>query len=243
MISTLALAALLAQDPPAKVPMPLYDGARDFAAAIEAAAAEDPKFLEAVEPFATGYWLWRTEILRQFNGDWILQELILCGKMVEKWEPKLGEEIRRFALQAVLENPEQKMGTVMQSDLRLAYVNRLGQYNADKTSVDAALYDAGTRLADLTAHLVFAEFVDAAELKTNATPALRSCGKFGDDKPKAPADLRARVSSIGNLTGTIPFTSETMREAGFRVARALATQVPEKFRWKIPPDPPKTGGG
>jgi hypothetical protein len=45
------------------------------------------------------------------------------------------------------------------------------------------------------------------------------------------------------MAGTIPFTSETMKEVGFRVARALATQVPEKHRWKIPPDPPKTGGG
>jgi hypothetical protein len=176
MIATIVLVAALAQDPPAKVPEPLYDGARDFAAALEQAAEADPAFLKSVEPFATGYWLWRAEILRQFNGDWILQELILCGKMIEKWEPELGANIRKFALQAVLENPEEKMGTVLQSDLRLAYVNRLGLHTADKASVDAALFDAGTRLAELTAHLVFAEFVDAAELKENATPAIRSCG-------------------------------------------------------------------
>jgi hypothetical protein len=242
MIATLVLAAVL-QDPPAKQPLPLYDGARDFATAIEQAAAADPKFLTTIEPFASAYWLWRAEQIKTFGGNWVKQELILCGKMIELWEPELGQALRQFALQATLEEPDRKLPTLLDSDLRLAYVNRMGTFYKDRESEQAALFDAGTRLAELTAHLVFAEFVDAADLKTNATPALRSCGKFGTDKPKAPADIRARVTSIGNLTGTIPFTSETMKEVGIRAARALASQVPEKYRWKIPPDPPKPAGG
>lgn len=242
MIATVALALVL-QDPPAKAPEPLYDGARDFAAAIEQAVAADPAFAKTIEPFASAYWLWRAEQIRTFDGNWIKQELILCGKMIEIWEPALGQQLRQFALQATLEDPDRDLPPLLASDLRLAYVNRMGVFTKERDSEPAALFDAGARLAELTAHLVFAEFVDASDLKTNATPALRNCGKFATDKPKAPADLRARVSSIGNLTGTIPFTSETMKEAGIRVARALASQVPEKYRWKIPPDPPKTGGG
>jgi hypothetical protein len=225
------------------VPQPLYDGARDFATAIELAAAADPKFLETIEPFASAYWLWRAEQLKTFDGAWIKQELILCGKMIELWEPTLGQSLKQFALQATLEDADRDIPAILDSDLRLAYVNRLGRFTKDKASPEAALFDAGVRLAELSSHLVFAEFVDAADLKANVAPALRSCSKYGDEKPKAPADLRARVVSTGNMIGTIPFTSETMKEVGNRVARALATQIPEKLRWKIPPDPPKTGGG
>jgi hypothetical protein len=242
MIAALAF-TLAIQDPPAKLPQPLYDGARDFAQAIERAIEADPKFLEAIEPFASAYWLWRAEQLKSFDGAWIKQELILCGKMIEKWDPAVGQALRQFALQSTLEDPDRDVPPILDSDLRLAYVNRLGRFTRDKSSVESAMFDAGIRLAELSSHLVFAEFVDAADLKSNAGPALRSCSKFGDEKPQAPADLRARVVSIGSLVGTIPFTSETMKEVGNRVARALATQIPEKLRWKIPPDPPTADVG
>ena len=241
MILTAALLFVLAQDPP-KAPQPLYDGAQDFAKAIEAAAKDDPAYIETVRPFATGYWLWRVEQIKDFDGDWIKQELILCGKMIEYWEPELGKAIRQFALLAVLEDPNRDFPPLLSSDLRLTYVNRMGEYGKDKQSVQSALFDAGVRLAELTSHLVFAEFVDVNSLKTNAGPAIRACGKYPDDKPKAPADIRARVASIGTMAGTIPFTVDTMKEVGYRVARALATQVPENHRWKVPPDPPKIGG-
>src|SRR5512134_116705 len=121
MIDTLALAVAL-QDPPAKAPQPLYDGAREFATAIEQAIAADPTFAKTIEPFASAYWLWRAEQIKTFGGNWIKQELILCGKMIEVWEPSVGQQLRQFALQATLEDADRKMPALLESDLRLAYI-------------------------------------------------------------------------------------------------------------------------
>lgn len=229
MVTLLAIALVVRQDP-----QPIYDGAREFANAIEAAAKEDPKFLDTIEPFATGYWIWRAETIKTFDGLFFAKEMLLCGNMITHWDAALGRKLREFALGALLDNPNRQVPAVLQADIRLAYVDRLS-WNRGATDESAALFSAGARLADLTPHLAMAEFVELSEIRQSALESVTQCGKYADERPNGPATLKALLSAIGKMAEVLPFGVPTLRQVGMLEAQALASQVPEKFRWKIPP--------
>jgi hypothetical protein len=222
-------------------PAPIYDGARDFATAIEAAVKGDPKLVESLRPFATGYWIWRAEQLKGFKGSYFVQELLACGKMIEIWDERLGKDLRLHALSAVVEDTDKEMPALLQSDIRLTYVTLLAEHTKNKDA-KAAMFDAGARLAELTQHLLFAEFVALAELREGSAQAIKACGSFGTERPEAPEALKAALSEIGAKGAVRPFSVLTMRDIGLLHAKALALQLPEKYRWKIPPDTAKSNG-
>lgn len=236
----LLLAALVTQQqtPPAK--SPLYDGAKDFADAIERAAKADPAFLVKVEPFATGYWYKRAVELSEYSGNYVLQELIICGNMIRHWNPKIGNELREFALRALIEFPNRDVPELLKSDLRLEYVALLGEHVRMKDD-GTVLFDAGSRLGMMSTQLMFAEFVTLEELKANSALPLKQIAQFPLDRPTAADSLKRRFETIGVLSKSEKFTVDTMRQIGFTVAEALTTQVPLNFKWKVPPDPPVVG--
>ncbi|HXH59984.1 MAG TPA: hypothetical protein VNI20_01355 [Fimbriimonadaceae bacterium] len=229
MIAALALLAASQQ----QVAQPLYDGAHDFASAIEKAAKDDPKFLDTIEPFATGYWLWRAESIKTYDGSFFANAMLECGTEISHWDEDLGKEIRKFALAAIVEDPNRLVPVILQSDIRMAYVDRLAAYSKDKDK--EALFSAGSRLAGLTPYFAMAEFIELSDLKSGVQGPLNECTLFVDEQPKAPEELKALIGAIGKLGGQAPFGVHTMKQIGMLTAQALASQVPIGYRWKIPP--------
>jgi hypothetical protein len=234
----LLIAGLVIQDPVPVAKAPLYDGAKDFAEAIEKAAKSDPKFLTTLEPFGTGYWYKRANELSAYTGKYVLQELIVCGSMIRQWNPKIGNDLREFALQALIEFPDRDVPELLKSDLRLEYVALLGEH-ARTRDEGTVLFDAGSRLGALSTQLMFAEFVSLEELKANAIEPMKQAAKFNEDRPSAPDALKRRFANLATLSRAEPFTVDTMKQVGLLCAEALSMQVPAQYRWKIPPDPPK----
>ena len=237
MVALLLMAAQ--QTPPS--PTPCYDGSADFATALQRASIADPKFLDTVRPFGLAYWIGRLQVVKEFRGSYFVHETLVCGTMIELWDGDLGSKVREFALTAIVQNLDTEMPSVLQSDIQLAYVDLIKQYTK-KDDRGSAHFDAGARLSALTPHLMFAEFIDLAKLKDAALPDLKACGQFATDHPNAPEALKSKLAEIGAKADFKPFSVLTVRDVGLLHAQALALTVPEKYRWKIPPDPPKVGG-
>jgi hypothetical protein len=230
MLATAVLLLVASEQDPA----PVYDGARDFATAIEAAVKEDPKLVETLRPFATGFWTWRAEQLKGFKGSYFVQELLACGRMIEIWDERLGKDLRLYALSAIVEDTDKEMPALLQSDIRLTYVTLMAEHTKNKDA-KAAMFDAGARLAELTQHMLFAEFVPLKDLREGSAAALKACGTFATERPEAPEAMKAMLGEIGAKgTGSL-FSVLTMRDIGLLHAKALAAQLPEKHRWQIPP--------
>lgn len=239
MVALVIATVLMQQTPSTKAP--LYDGAKDFSEAIERAAKADPKYLTTLEPFGTGYWYKRAIELSAYTGRYVLQELIICGNMIRNWNPKIGNDLREFALRAIIEFPDRDVPELLKSDLRLEYVALLGEHVAAKNE-GTVMFDAGSRVGMLSTQLMFAQFVTLEELKANAVEPLKQIASFNEQRPTAPDSIKRRFSSIETLSKAEPFTVDTLSQVGILCAEILTLQVPFNYRWKVPPDPPTPGG-